>query len=121
MRKSFYLCFSLQTWNAGVWLGLFFVIAGSAVSAFAQTSDATAHAIANIRERDGLRVKNYEALDVYISLNDETTKLGITGDTVRTRVESRLRQANIQPVDPVSRDHQAIVVNIDVVGQAFHV
>ena len=109
---------SLQTSNVGVWLGLL-VIIGYAVSASAQT----ANPIADAREREELWVTNYRNLAVVISLEDGVSEVGLTEDMVRTKVELRLRQANIRPsARPVGiNDPQTLLVSVSVVGQGFHI
>jgi hypothetical protein len=73
----------------GLLIGL--VICG-AVPATAQTTEQLAAQI----EKESLWVSNYRDVIVRISVQDDS-KLGITEDDVRTKVELRLRQAGIRP------------------------
>jgi hypothetical protein len=79
---------------------------------------------ASAQRQEDLWVKNYRNLNVLISLEDGVRKAGITEDTVRTKVELHLRQANIRPqtlrsISELSEDHQTLDVSVNVVGQAF--
>ena len=72
---------------------------------------------------NGLEMSDYKKVRIMIEIQDKASKIGLTEERVRTRCESRLRQAGLQPV--VSKDlkdlFDRLVIRIHVISNAFAV
>ena len=98
----------------GIAVGLV-VVAGGAVSAMAQTPTVSGK---DDYSKNLLAVNDYEQLPIQVLLNADG-KLGLTVDAVRAKVELRLREAHIQPLDPRTHPEPTLRIIVTVVGQAF--
>ncbi len=86
------------------------------------TTTAYAQTTAERVEKQALWVKDYKKLPILIE-EIESNTLGVTKDSIRTKTELRLRQANIRPSDSASHappsDEYYLYVNIGLFDGAF--